>query len=100
MKKQNCWEFYKCGRELGGFNATHLGTCPASFEIRTNKFNGAENGGRNCWAIAGTFCKEKTSGIFARESGSCLKCEFYKKVMFEEGANLYPTKFILKTCSV
>lgn len=100
VKKQNCWEFKKCGRELGGFNAMHLGTCPASFELRTNKFNGGENGGRSCWAIAGTLCNEKTSGIFARDLGSCLKCEFYEKVMYEDGASLCSTKFILKTCSV
>jgi len=29
MKKYNCWEFKKCGREPGGEKADRLGICPA-----------------------------------------------------------------------
>ncbi len=100
MKKTNCWELKKCGREPGGYNVIHLGICPAALEIRTNKFNGVENGGRSCWAIAGTLCDGKITGIFAKDFGSCLRCDFYEKVMLEDGANLCLTKFILRTCSV
>ncbi|MGD0283853.1 MAG: two-CW domain-containing protein, partial [Dissulfurispiraceae bacterium] len=25
----NCWEFKKCGREMGGVNIEQLGVCPA-----------------------------------------------------------------------
>lgn len=33
-KKLNCWEFKKCGRELGGAHVHDLGVCPATEEKR------------------------------------------------------------------
>ena len=47
--------------------------------------NGGKNGGRICWAIAGTICGGKVLGTFAQERKTCLKCEFYLLVKEEEG---------------
>lgn len=84
MSKQNCWEFKKCGRELGGVNAGELGVCPASMETRTNGINHGKNGGRACWAISGTMCGNKVQGTYAMKIGNCLNCHFYQQVQREE----------------
>jgi hypothetical protein len=82
--KQNCWEFKQCGREAKGVKVSELGICPASVDIFSNGLNGGKNGGRICWAIAGTFCGGKVQGIFAQKIVSCMACEFFKKVNKEE----------------
>ena len=58
------------------------------------------NGGRACWAVAGTFCNGKIQGTYARKLYDCTRCEFYRLVWDEEGehysgageilARLYP----------
>jgi len=83
----NCWEYKKCGRELGGINAVELGVCPAYSERRLNGIHGGRNAGRACWVIAGTFCGGKVQGTFAEKERSCLSCEFYKIVRKEEVSN-------------
>ncbi|MEW6110309.1 MAG: two-CW domain-containing protein, partial [Nitrospirota bacterium] len=30
MKRFNCWEFFRCGREIGGAKVSELGVCPAA----------------------------------------------------------------------
>ena len=85
--KQNCWEFKKCGREAGGSKSSELGVCPAATETRLNGTNSGTNGGRACWALAGTLCGGKVQGSFANKVGNCMKCEFYQLVGQEEGAN-------------
>ncbi len=87
-KKKNCWEYMKCGREPGGRNVHKLGVCPASTETRANGINGGKNAGRVCWVMAGTFCKGKVQGTFAKKMTTCLECEFYKHVWKEEGVRL------------
>lgn len=87
MSKLNCWQFKKCGREPGGARARELGVCLAFTETRVNKTNGGRNGGRACWAISGTLCGGAMQGTFATKVGDCLKCEFYRLVKAEEGAN-------------
>ncbi|HEY9245951.1 MAG TPA: hypothetical protein VIO11_03800 [Candidatus Methanoperedens sp.] len=82
--KQNCWEYLKCGRELGGKKASRLGLCPVSINISTDGLNHGKNGGRICWAISGTYCRKKIEGTFAKKQLSCRSCIFYKKVMEEE----------------
>ncbi|MEN8262181.1 MAG: two-CW domain-containing protein [Nitrospirota bacterium] len=88
-KKLNCWEFEKCGREPGGAKVTEHGVCPAATETAANGINEGKNGGRICWAIAGTFCKEKVKGKFAKEKFSCMSCDFFKLVDEEENINDY-----------
>ncbi|MHB8155278.1 MAG: two-CW domain-containing protein [Candidatus Omnitrophota bacterium] len=84
MTKLNCWEFMKCGREVGGKNVEQLGVCSAATETKTNGIHGGINGGRCCWAIAGTLCDGKTQGTFVDKFMDCTKCPFYALVTEEE----------------
>ena len=95
MKKSNCWEYKKCGREIGGRNISKLGVCPASICLQLNGINDGTNGGRTCWAIVGTFCNGKVQGTFAAKIDSCQKCEFFELVQSEEGFNYVSTSKIL-----
>ena len=45
-----------------------MGVCPAF-----------PDGGKECWAVAGTFCGGKVQGTSADKRGGCLMCEFYKR---------------------
>lgn len=96
IKKLNCWEFKKCGREFGGVKAGELGICVATTETKTNGINSGENAGRACWAVAGTLCSGIVQGTFAMKLGNCLKCDFYKAVIVEESSNYQSTRDILK----
>jgi hypothetical protein len=62
----NCWEFKKCGREVGGVKAAELGVCPAY-----------PDNGKLCARVAGTLCRGQVQGSFAVKLANCLKCEFY-----------------------
>ncbi len=84
MKKKNCWEFKKCGRQPGGEHVLDLGICPAAIEKRLDGANDGLNAGRACWVIAGTLCGGKVQGSFAQKYGSCEKCDFYQAVKIEE----------------
>ena len=84
MARVNCWEFKNCGREVGGNKANDLGVCPASNDSSTNGVNSGKNGGRSCWAIAGTLCGGKVQGMFAEKLANCSTCDFYSKVLNEE----------------
>jgi len=84
MAKLNCWEDLKCGREAAGNKISELGVCPAATETSCNGMNNGKNGGRICWAIAGTFCSGKVNGVFAKGLTSCMACDFFKLVRAEE----------------
>ncbi len=86
MKKLNCWEIKKCGREQGGDNTKKDGECPAATETSCTGINAGKNAGRICWALAGTFCGGKVQGDFAQKQVSCMTCEVFKQVKIEEGA--------------
>lgn len=86
MSKSNCWEIKKCGREPGGEKTGDLGVCPAASDSSVDGVNNGKNGGRICWAIAGTFCGGKVQGDFAQKSVSCMSCEVFKMIKSEEGA--------------
>lgn len=88
--KMNCWEFYNCGREPGGKDVSGLGVCPAACNRKANGINNGINGGRACWALAGTFCNGAVQATFAQKISSCLHCSFYQQVSQEEGMNLVP----------
>lgn len=85
MKKANCWDFKRCGREVGGNKVKELGICPASTERLLNGVHDGENSGRACWVVAGTFCGGQVQGTFAKKFENCEQCEFYKSVKQEEG---------------
>ncbi len=85
MKKLNCWEMKKCGREEGGGNTKKDGVCPAALDSSCNGINNGKNAGRICWALAGTFCGGKVQGNFAQKQVSCMTCEVFKQIKAEEG---------------
>lgn len=85
MPKANCWEIKNCGREPGGRNTLERGICPAASNELYSGINRGRNGGRICWAIAGTFCGDKVQGDFAQKSVSCMSCEVFRLVKAEEG---------------
>jgi hypothetical protein len=85
VKKLNCWELMRCGREPGGENAVKLGVCPAAVDHRFTGTNDGENAGRYCWRVAGTLCNGEVQGTFAEKALTCCKCEFFLLVVDEEG---------------
>lgn len=82
--KTNCWEFKKCGREPNGAKVAELGICPAAIEKKVNGIHGGTNGGRSCWAVAGTFCGGKVQGTFSQKMTNCMSCEFYSETYRDE----------------
>lgn len=94
--KLNCWEYKKCGREVGGAKIESLGICPASTETRLDKTLEGINGGRCCWVVAGTLCNSKIQGTFARKYTTCFNCDFYKLVKEEESGNFQLSNIILQ----
>jgi hypothetical protein len=82
-KKQNCWEFKKCGRQQNGEKAAEFGVCPAFTHATSDGTNGGKNGGRLCWAVTGTFCEGKVQGTFAQKHLTCMNCDFFKMVRLD-----------------
>ena len=96
MKKLNCWEVQKCGREPGGHAVANQGPCPAAVESTLHGVHGGQNSGRTCWVLAGTFCSGQVVGTVARKLANCSECPFYKLVMSEEGGNIVPTLSLVR----
>ena len=84
-EKVNCWEFKKCGRGPTGSRVDRREICPTALEQRLGGVHGGINAGRACWVVAGTFCGGEVQGVFAKKYENCKDCEFYKKVLAEEG---------------
>jgi hypothetical protein len=95
MTKLNCWEFMKCGRELGGNKAFELGVCPATTDVRFDGANWGINAGRACWVIPGTMCHEQIQGDFSDKSSICAQCVFYHVVKKEGDEQFIPTVVLL-----
>jgi eukaryotic-like serine/threonine-protein kinase len=84
--KINCWQYKKCGRQIGGENAKNLGVCPAAIEKRVDGINGGEYGGRCCWAVeGGILCDGQSEDLFALKLIGCIQCNFFTLVKKEEG---------------
>lgn len=83
----NCWEVMLCGRQKEGPKSHELGVCSAASDVSSQGLNGGINGGRICWAVAGTFCGGKKQGTYAEKRISCMGCKFYKQVAAEQGEN-------------
>lgn len=96
MKKRNCWEYKRCGREPGGNNADELGVCPATTEKRLDGTFDGKNAGRACWVVAGTMCKGTVQGTYAQKLGDCGLCEFYQLVKQEEGKDFLVSVSLIK----
>jgi class 3 adenylate cyclase/CRP-like cAMP-binding protein len=83
-KRENCWEYLKCGREPGGKNEKEFGLCPAATDTSFDGINSGKNAGRICWAVAGTCREGEVYGTYAQKRPSCVGCEFYRLVQEEE----------------
>lgn len=93
-KRLNCWDFKKCGREPNGVNVQEMGVCPAAVDDSFDGINGGANGGRICWAIAGTLCEGQRQGAFHSKRQSCVTCDFFKSVSHQESESDRPTKLL------
>ncbi|MCJ7563159.1 MAG: hypothetical protein MUP52_01040, partial [Candidatus Aminicenantes bacterium] len=57
----------------------------ASIDKDADGVNSGTKGGRVCWAISGTFCGKQADGSEAVRLVSCFSCDFFTKVLREEG---------------
>ncbi len=96
----NCWDFKECGRQPGGHAIPELGTCPVALESRAEGINDGINGGRSCWAIAGSLCDGKVQGNFAKKLMDCGSCSFAHKVMQEQGTEFVNATNIISRLSI
>ncbi len=94
--KKNCWEFLRCGRELGGGHAYELGVCPASTYVWFDGYHRGRNAGRTCWIISGTMCNGEVQNSFEEKLKMCGRCAFYTSVKIEEGEEIIPSHLLLK----
>ena len=99
MNKINCWEYKKCGREPGGVKVHDLGVCPATEEERLDGTHGGKNGGRACWAVAGSMCGGVVQGSFAQKYGNCVICDFFRSVKEDEGRDFILSSELLEKLS-
>ncbi len=84
MNKLNCWEYMKCGYEIGGHKANDSDVCPVAAETSASGMNGGDNGGRLCWLIANN-CNQDLLCSGSSHKSSCCDCEFKTQVFMEEG---------------
>ncbi len=94
-RKQNCWEFKKCGRGPDCKLNTSHEPCPAATEERLDGVHGGKNSGRACWVVAGTYCGGKVQGTHASKHDVCKKCDFFQMVQEEEGKKFQRPLFLL-----
>ncbi|MEJ2313620.1 MAG: hypothetical protein P8Y85_02330 [Nitrospirota bacterium] len=94
-RKENCWEFKRCGRQKGGDKCDLLGVCPATTDDRLDGVHEGVNAGRACWLVAGTMCGGEVQGTFAKKMKNCMKCDFYLKVKKEERGNFQMSATLL-----
>ena len=94
MGLQNCWEYVRCGNNRAEGGCGGAGGCPAYHAERFDGLNGGRNGGRICWAVAGTYCEGEVKGVLAEKRSSCRLCGFFRKVEREQGARfaIWPEK--------
>lgn len=84
MNKINCWEYWKCGREIGGTREQEMGACPVVKNYTHSGRNSGRVGGRICWEVFETFC-HLLDGTHAKELMNCMQCDFFILVKSEEG---------------
>ena len=93
-RRLNCWEYKKCGHGPGG-DINRL-ICPTVLESRLDGVHNGEQAGRACWVIAGTYCDGGVQGKFAKKYNTCMNCDFYQKVLEEEGHKFEITLSLMK----
>lgn len=88
----NCWEYTKCGREMGGKYVDSLGPCPAATEEKYHEINNGINGGRFCWLVEDTLCNGIVQIAFLDKFEKCLQCKFYLLIQKQENRNVEMVK--------
>ena len=89
IRKLNCWEFKRCGRQPDGVNVSTMGLCPAAMEENLGEVHDGTNAGRACWVVSGTLCGGEVQGTFAKKFRNCKVCDFYLLVKEEEYPNFH-----------
>ncbi|MHC4479855.1 MAG: GAF domain-containing sensor histidine kinase [Planctomycetota bacterium] len=87
--KLNCWEFRNCGRGPSSGDP-----CPAATETTCDGINDGTNGGRFCWAVAGSLSGHTDPAACATAT-DCLTCDFFHRVKSEEGQSFDLLKLAL-----
>ncbi|MHA2424114.1 MAG: two-CW domain-containing protein [Candidatus Thorarchaeota archaeon] len=92
-KLLNCWEARNCGREIDGAKVELDGVCPAATANNLEGVNRGLNGGRVCWAVAGTMGTKVCNLTFSEKIVDCIMCDFYQTVLLEEPEfEIYPAE--------
>ena len=94
-KRLNCWEYKKCGYGPGIAKSNDM-TCPTVSESRLDGVHNGIQAGRACWVVAGTYCNGDVQGKFAQKYNTCMNCDFYQKVLDEEGHKFEITLVLMK----
>jgi hypothetical protein len=84
MKKKNCWEHMKCGRQPGGQQVSGGDVCSASVHEELHGIHGGINAGRACWAIDNSLCPDMMRETSTKKFAGCWMCDFYHRVRDEE----------------
>ena len=96
MKKRlNCWEYENCGYGPNENNKINK-ICPTVSEVRLDGVRNGAKVGRACWVVAGADCNGAVQGKFATKYNTCSNCDFYQKVLEEEGPKFEITLQLMK----
>jgi len=95
-RRLNCWEFNRCGRGLNGGRDSSRGVCPTATAKKADGVHGGRNGGRVCWAIAGTLCDGRVAGTYAAKIATCAACDFHRLVQQEEHVDFHIDEELLR----
>lgn len=93
MKKINCWEFMRCGREPEGSNVSRLGICPVTTFVRADGFCEGTNGGRACAYLSRIYDLDCNASrrlslkdvLVDKKTHRCENCNFYEVLKNEHG---------------
>ena len=92
-EKLNCWDYLKCDR-----GPTASEPCPVATDRPSDGVNSGTNGGRFCWAVAGSLAGKPELAPCARDT-HCLDCEFFNLVKSEEGQAFHLFKLAMGVAS-
>ncbi|MEI6055883.1 MAG: hypothetical protein WCR55_07470 [Lentisphaerota bacterium] len=101
MGGENCWEYRKCGRELGGNHTAKKGVCPVAAFKQANGLWGGINGGRVCCRISKALDLDNDESrrlslldkAIDKNANRCEGCNFYEILNDESIEEIIPTKF-------
>lgn len=94
--KRNCWDYYQCGRTIKGDGKKEHDVCPAYYEKKLNGVHNGKNGGRACWVVTGTQCRERIKRLAIPQFLMCKLCDFKKTVISEEKKNFIVSDNFMK----